>query len=90
MPTALNVEFTLFLGNSQLTLITDGVVEARNKAGEFFRFDRAVVIASDSAESIAQAAQEFGQEDDIAVVTVLRQRVEASADIAVSPPHSSL
>jgi hypothetical protein len=28
------VESTLFLGDSQLTLITDGVVEARNKAGE--------------------------------------------------------
>lgn len=55
--------------NAQLTLISDGVVEARNARGELFGFDRASALASDSAESIARAAQDFGQEDDITVLT---------------------
>ena len=56
--------------NEQLTLMTDGVVEARNKDGELFGFERAAAIASNSAESIAAQAQTFGQEDDITIVTL--------------------
>ena len=55
---------------ARLTLITDGVVEARSASGELFGFDRTSVIASESAETIAQAAQAFGQEDDITVLTL--------------------
>lgn len=54
----------------QLTLITDGVVEARNEAGELFGFERTAAIVSGSAESIARRAQQFGQEDDITVLTL--------------------
>jgi serine phosphatase RsbU (regulator of sigma subunit) len=75
--------------HDQLTLMTDGVVEARNKTGELYGFERAAVIASDSAESIARSAQDFGQEDDITVVTLVRQSVEASADIPLSAPSLS-
>jgi serine phosphatase RsbU (regulator of sigma subunit) len=50
-------------------LITDGVVEARSKSGELFGFER---TAAGSAESIAEAAQSFGQEDDITVISVTR------------------
>jgi hypothetical protein len=53
-----------------LTLMSDGVVEARNQAGELFGFDRTQSIAREPAETIAQAAQWFGQEDDITVVTL--------------------
>jgi hypothetical protein len=53
-----------------LTLMSDGVVEARNHAGELFGFDRTQSIAREPAETIAQAAQRFGQEDDITVVTL--------------------
>jgi hypothetical protein len=53
-----------------LTLITDGVVEARNEAGELFGFERTAQFSSNTAEAIAQAAQAFGQEDDITVLTV--------------------
>lgn len=53
-----------------LTLLSDGVAEARNKTGELFGFDRAAAIATQSAGSIAQAAQDFGQEDDITVLTL--------------------
>ncbi|MGB6857097.1 MAG: SpoIIE family protein phosphatase [Terracidiphilus sp.] len=56
----------------QLTLLTDGVVEARSKSGELFGFDRTSAIAADTAESIAQAAQSFGQQDDITVLTLSR------------------
>jgi Stage II sporulation protein E (SpoIIE) len=54
----------------QLTILTDGVVEARNARRELFGFERTATISRDSAESIAGAAQTFGQEDDITVLTV--------------------
>jgi hypothetical protein len=61
--------------NEQLTLITDGVVEARNRSGELFGFERTAEIATDTAESIAEAAQKFGQHDDITVLTLSREKV---------------
>ncbi len=54
----------------QLTLLTDGVVEARKPSGELFGFGRAAAVSTQSAESIASAAQQFGQEDDITVLTL--------------------
>jgi hypothetical protein len=53
-----------------LTLLTDGVVEAQNAQGELFGFDRAVAISSKPAQTVADAAQAFGQEDDITVVSL--------------------
>jgi hypothetical protein len=58
--------------NEQLTLISDGVVEARGTAGELFGFERTAVLANKPAEEIAATAQNFGQEDDITVLTVMR------------------
>jgi serine phosphatase RsbU (regulator of sigma subunit) len=55
-----------------MTLLTDGVVEARNQDGELFGFERTAALSSDSAEAIAQRAQAFGQDDDITVLTVDR------------------
>jgi hypothetical protein len=75
--------------DSQLTLVTDGVVEARNQAGELFGFERAAAITKNSAESIAQAAQEFGQEDDITVLTVTRLTVIQEASIELTSPELS-
>jgi hypothetical protein len=67
-------ETTLQLGaGERLTLMTDGVVEARNAAGELFGFERMAAITIESAEEIARAAQKFGQEDDITVLTLLRR-----------------
>jgi serine phosphatase RsbU (regulator of sigma subunit) len=60
----------------ELTLITDGVVEARNCHGELFGFDRTAGLTARSAEDIASAAQAFGQTDDI---TVLRLRRDTEA-----------
>ena len=58
--------------SEQLTLVTDGVVEARGKDGELFGFERTSGIASWTADAIAQAAQDFGQDDDISVITITR------------------
>ena len=52
-----------------LTFLSDGVVEARS-TGELFGFDRARSISAQSAEQIADAAQDFGQQDDITVLTL--------------------
>ena len=58
----------------RLTLITDGVVEARDTQGALFGFERISELLNRKATSqeIAQAAQQFGQEDDILVVQVRR------------------
>jgi phosphoserine phosphatase RsbU/P len=54
----------------RLTLLTDGVVEATNSAGELFGFERTAAISSSSADQIAKTAELFGQEDDITVLTL--------------------
>jgi serine phosphatase RsbU (regulator of sigma subunit) len=69
---------TLAAGET-LTMMSDGVVEARNATGELFGFERTRAISSDSAEKVARAAQAFGQEDDITVVTVT-----LAAEVAVN------
>jgi serine phosphatase RsbU (regulator of sigma subunit) len=55
-----------------ITLLTDGVVEARNSAGELFGFDRAQSLSGESASQIAGTAQIFGQDDDITVLQLPR------------------
>ena len=56
----------------RLLLMSDGVVEARQPSGELFGFDRVHNLSNQSAFYIADAAKEFGQEDDITVLTVRR------------------
>jgi phosphoserine phosphatase RsbU/P len=53
-----------------LTLLSDGVLEARNLQGELFGFERTKTISREPAEKIARIAQAFGQEDDITVLTL--------------------
>jgi hypothetical protein len=53
-----------------LTLLTDGVVEAQNAKGELFGFDRTAQISSKPAQTVAEAAQTFGQTDDITVLSL--------------------
>ena len=60
-------------GDEQLTLLTDGVVEARNAAGELFGFERTASIAHGPAHELADAAKRFGQDDDITVLTLCRE-----------------
>jgi len=54
----------------RLTFITDGVVEARNPAGELFGFARARIICNEPVDEIMRRAVDFGQNDDITVLRV--------------------
>jgi sigma-B regulation protein RsbU (phosphoserine phosphatase) len=56
----------------RLLLVSDGVVEARKPSGELFGFDRVHNLSNQTAFYVAEAAREFGQEDDITVLTVRR------------------
>ena len=59
---------------AQITLLSDGVVEAANAKRELFGFERTRVISDKPAAEIARAAKAFGQNNDITVVTVKRLR----------------
>jgi hypothetical protein len=67
------LRFKLSEGDS-LTLMTDGVAEAQDPAGHLFGFDRIseMLRKGVAAAALAKAAQNFGQEDDITVLTVAR------------------
>jgi hypothetical protein len=67
-------ERTLRLENGEsLTLLSDGVVEARDARGALFGFERTLAFSKETAAAIAAAARAHGQEDDITVVTVERR-----------------
>lgn len=67
-------------------MISDGVVEARNAAGELYGFDRTAAISIQSAERIARTSQTFGQEDDITVLTLTRIAVGEKATTELIVP----
>jgi hypothetical protein len=58
----------------QLTLVSDGVVEAGNHHGELYGFDRLSQLMRErpTAEHVANTAVDFGQDDDITVLTSTR------------------
>jgi hypothetical protein len=58
----------------QLSLYTDGLVEARGASGELYGFHRMhnLFASRPSAQQAADAAVAFGQDDDITVVTLTR------------------
>ena len=71
-------EFSIRLpSDGRLTLVTDGVVEAKSVGGELFGFEHTREISNNSAEEIAGIAQAFGQEDDITVLTLSFAPIEA-------------
>ncbi len=63
-----------FVQGARFTFVSDGVVEAANAKNELFGFERTREISGKSAGEIAAAAKAWGQNDDITVVTVRRQR----------------
>ena len=73
----------------RLTLLSDGVLEARDAQGTLFGFERTRAISSGTAEAIAAEALKFGQEDDITVLTLARlsttqmQGLRANESVAV-------
>lgn len=63
-------EASFALHHQAVTLLSDGVLEARNTKGEMLGFDRMASLTSQPASGIADAAQRWGQEDDITVLTL--------------------
>lgn len=55
-----------------VTFVSDGVVEARDAKGELLGFDRMAALTKKRPKKIAEAAQRWGQQDDITVLTVAR------------------
>ena len=55
---------------ARLTLLSDGVVEARSANGELFGFERTALVSQRSAAEIAEQANRHGQQDDITVITL--------------------
>ena len=58
----------------QLAVYTDGLLEATSPTGELFGFDRmkALFANQPTAKEAMKAAIDFGQEDDITVLTITR------------------
>ena len=58
----------------RLTLLTDGVVEARDAEGTLFGFDRIASLMRQQASPLAfaDAAIQHGQDDDLTVISILR------------------
>ena len=54
----------------RLVMLSDGVPEARSHSGELYGFERLSGLTLMTAQEIAEAAQAFGQEDDITVLTL--------------------
>lgn len=63
-------------------LYTDGLLEAKDRSGNLFGFKRVEELFArrPTAEAAASAAVEFGQDDDITVVTITRLAPEVHAD----------
>jgi serine phosphatase RsbU (regulator of sigma subunit) len=63
-----------FIEGDHLLLMSDGIAEATDLNGNLFGFDRILDLLRNSptAAAIANAAQSFGQEDDISVISIIR------------------
>jgi hypothetical protein len=70
----------------RLTLYTDGLLEARNAAGELFGFRRVaeLVAGTPDAREAAESGIRFGQDDDITVVTATRLAPQVEATTVVT------
>jgi serine phosphatase RsbU (regulator of sigma subunit) len=69
-----SVSYLQLQEGDDLTLYTDGVLEAQSRSGEIFGFDRTAQLlrSRPDVNAIAEAARSFGQQDDITVVKITR------------------
>lgn len=58
--------------NDRLLFLSDGVAEAQDEQGHLFGFERAQAMSHEPARAVAEAAQQFGQQDDISVLSIQR------------------
>jgi serine phosphatase RsbU (regulator of sigma subunit) len=70
------MHFQLHHGD-RLMLMSDGVAEATDNGGQLYGFERVhqLLRTAKSAAEVASAAQTFGQEDDISVISITRTAV---------------
>jgi hypothetical protein len=69
-----SMSFQLSEGD-RLLVLSDGIAEARDADGQLFGFERVeqLLRTQPSAAQLAAAAQSFGQQDDISVISVTRR-----------------
>lgn len=72
----------------RLLLMSAGVVEAQDKDGQLFGFERINTLLQQpiSAAEVAAAAQNFGQQDDILVLRITRE----ASGVTRAPEEPSL
>jgi len=90
IPVASYEESTVHLETGDhFVLYTDGLLEARTTAGELFGFERlrALFSGSPNAEQATEAAIDFGQQDDITVLTLTRLAVGEQASTQLTAPE---
>ncbi len=81
------VRFELPKG-SRLTFYSDGIVEAQNPARELFGFERSRQISTEPVAQIVAEAKQHGQNDDMTVIAITRDRADESEErgmAAVAP-----
>jgi hypothetical protein len=80
--------FDLRIG-ARMTVYTDGLLEARNRDGELFGFKRLEKLISlhPDAKQAVDTAIEFGQDDDITVLTVTRLDVGQRSSTSLQAPE---
>jgi serine phosphatase RsbU (regulator of sigma subunit) len=64
------VESSFLLEGKTITLLSDGVLEAKDAKGELLGFECMAALTTRPAAQVAAAAQKWGQEDDITVLTI--------------------
>ena len=67
----------------RLILMSDGIAEATDTDGKLFGFERIheLLRTAVNPAEVASAAQQFGQEDDISVISVTRTQVQTPAAV---------
>jgi sigma-B regulation protein RsbU (phosphoserine phosphatase) len=74
----------------RLTFYSDGIVEAQSQRGEMFGFERARQYSMQPPAAIVAAAREFGQQDDMTVVSIERAPALVDAPKIVLEPAPAL
>jgi hypothetical protein len=75
----------------QLSLYTDGLLEARSRSGELYGFDRlhTLFASRPTAQQATEAAIQFGQDDDITVLTLTRLAAGEESTTSLTAPFLS-
>jgi hypothetical protein len=89
VPEAIYEQETVMLKEGDhLVLYTDGLLEARAASGEIYSFERLsnLMEQKPNAEQAAKAATDFGQEDDITVLTLTRLAAGETSSTRIKAP----